>query len=91
MPNPRAIAASVTNAAFSLSLFLEREAGHAVLSLALIWIGLQLCEPVARAQAAHDLVVFGLGVLSRSMGATRAPGSTTTVTGTGTTTTETQP
>ena len=52
----------------SLALFLEREAGHLVLSCALIWIGMMLCDPIARAQAAHDLVVFGLGVLSRSMG-----------------------
>ncbi len=56
------------NWATSFALLLEREAGHLLLSLVLIWIGMALCDPAARAQAAHDLVVFGLGVLSRSMG-----------------------
>lgn len=51
-----------------LALFIEREAGHSLLSLILIILGMRLMDPVARAQAAHDLVVFGLGVMARSMG-----------------------
>lgn len=51
-----------------LALFLEREAGHDLMSIALIGFGLLLLDPQARAAAAHDLVVFGLGVLARSMG-----------------------
>ncbi len=50
------------------ALFLEREAGHVVLSCGVIWLGMMLADPATRAQAARDLVLFGLGVLSRSMG-----------------------
>jgi len=61
-------------ARFSISLgaglarFVEREAGHNLLSLAIIVTAVVIMDPGARAQAAHDLLVFGLGVLARSMG-----------------------
>lgn len=54
----------------SAAIFIEREAGHNVTSMALIIFGMFLLDTQTRAQAAHDLVIFGLGVLSRSMGQT---------------------
>jgi hypothetical protein len=51
----------------SLALFLEREAGYHVVSLALIAAGIILVDPSQRPQIAHDLVIFGTGVLARSM------------------------
>ena len=47
--------------------FLEREAGYHVISLTLILVGVCLVDPQQRPQIAHDLVVFGTGVLARSM------------------------
>jgi hypothetical protein len=55
----------------SLALFLEREAGYHAVSLVLIVAGMWLVDPANRAQVGRDLVVFGLGVLARSMGAKR--------------------
>lgn len=51
-----------------IAAFLEREAGYHVVSLALIIAGVALLDPAQRPQVAHDLVVFGTGVLARSMG-----------------------
>lgn len=53
------------------ALFLEREAGYHVVSLAVIALGVSIADGPARATFAHDLVMFGLGVLARSMGARR--------------------
>ncbi len=64
----------------SLALFMEREAGYHTVSLAVIALGISMADPVARAALARDLVIFGLGVLSRSMGGkpvAPSPGSTT--------------
>lgn len=48
--------------------FLEREAGYSLLSLAIIVLGVSLSDSFQRVQFARDLVIFGLGVLARSMG-----------------------
>ncbi len=63
----------------AMAVFLEREAGYHIVSLAVIAIGISMADPLARAALARDLVIFGLGVLSRSMGgkAQVPPGSTT--------------
>ena len=47
---------------------LEREAGYHLVSLALILTGVMLVDAAQRGAVAHDLVVFGTGVLARSMG-----------------------
>lgn len=64
---------AVANAAISLgagaAAFLEREAGHNCVSLGVILLGIAIVDPAQRAQFGHDLIVFGLGVLARSMGA----------------------
>ena len=64
----RAISDTIT----AVAVFLEREAGHNLLSAALILAGISMMDPAARAQASHDLIVFGLGVLARSMGSPNA-------------------
>lgn len=48
--------------------FLEREGGYSVVCLTLIVIGVCLVDHSGRSQVAHDLIVFGTGVLARSMG-----------------------
>ena len=65
----------------SIALFLEREAGYHVVSLALIVAGIVIVDAAQRGPLGHDLVVFGLGVLSRSMAGAKAdaPGTTKTV------------
>jgi hypothetical protein len=57
----------------AFALFLEREAGYHVVSLALIAAGIVLVDPSQRPQIAHDLVIFGTGVLARSMGSKSHP------------------
>lgn len=52
----------------SCAVFLEREAGYTVVSLAVIVLGVGIADPALRPQFARDLVMFGLGVLARSMG-----------------------
>jgi hypothetical protein len=52
----------------AVAVFLEREAGHNVLSAVLVLGGILLMDPAQRAQSSRDLIVFGLGVLARSMG-----------------------
>ncbi len=37
--------------------------------LIIIVLAVVIMDPASRTQAAHDLLVFGLGVLARSMGA----------------------
>jgi hypothetical protein len=59
---------TISDTITAVAVFLEREAGHNLLSAALIFAGISMMDPVARAQASHDLIVFGLGVLARSMG-----------------------
>lgn len=64
----------------SLALFLEREAGYHTVSLAVIMLGIIIADLQTRTALARDLVMFGLGVLSRSMGGKSTlppPGSTT--------------
>lgn len=59
---------------------LEREAGYHLMSFSLIVLGVLLIEPVKRAEIAHDLITFGLGVMARSMGSKKPdppPGSVT--------------
>jgi len=56
-----------------IALFMEREAGYQFISMAVILLGVGISDPVARAQFAHDLVLFGLGVLARSMGVRKHP------------------
>lgn len=51
----------------AFAALLEREAGYFLVSLSLIVVGVCLADQAARAQLAHDLVVFGTGVLARSM------------------------
>lgn len=51
-----------------LAIFLEREGGYHLLSLGLILAGAVMIDATARVQVGRDLVVFGLGVLARSMG-----------------------
>jgi hypothetical protein len=53
----------------SLAALLEREAGYQLISLVLIVTGVSLVDAAQRPQIAHDLVLFGTGVLARSMGA----------------------
>ena len=53
----------------SLALLFEREAGYHLVSLFLISLGVVLVDSSQRPQIAHDLVIFGTGVLARSMGA----------------------
>jgi hypothetical protein len=50
----------------SFSDFLEREAGHIVMSLLLVLIGAALLK--LGINEGRDLIVFSMGVLSRSMG-----------------------
>lgn len=68
---------------FVLAL-LEREAGYHLMSFSLIITGLLVIEPTKRAEVAHDLITFGLGVMARSMGSKKPelppPGSLTTKT-----------
>jgi hypothetical protein len=54
-------------------MFLEREAGYHMVSLMLIATGVILVDNTQRPQIAHDLVIFGTGVLARSMGSRKQP------------------
>lgn len=51
----------------NIAVFLEREAGYQLISLFLIVFGMILMRGPQQEAAAHDLFVFGLGVLARSM------------------------
>jgi hypothetical protein len=55
----------------TIAACLEREAGYCLISLAVISAGVRFMDPSQRAQVGHDLVVFGMGVLARSMGANK--------------------
>ena len=56
-----------------LALFLEREAGHVVVSLILIALGAGLW--FLKVPKGEDLIPFALGVLARSMIGTKAASS----------------
>lgn len=64
----RAIADFASSLAVTVAAFLEREAGYQVVSFALIVFGVYIADPKTRVEMAHDLLVFGLGVMARSMG-----------------------
>ena len=59
---------SLSDLITAIAVFLEREAGHNLLSAALILAGVAMLDPAQRAVSSRDLIVFGLGVLARSMG-----------------------
>jgi hypothetical protein len=56
-----------------LAMFLEREAGHVVVSLILIALGAGLW--LLKVPKGEDLIPFALGVLARSMIGTKAASS----------------
>ena len=63
----------------SVILLLEREAGYHLISLLVILVGILVIDAQARGAVGHDLVIFGLGVMSRSMaGKIPLPPGTTT-------------
>ena len=64
-------------ASFWLGLvrLLEREAGHTLIAVVLIWTALHMSDPQSRAAAAHDVLVFALGMLAKGMGATQSSSS----------------
>lgn len=57
----------IHSAVLAVADLLEREAGYHLVSLALILVGVLAIDRAQRAQVGHDLVVFGTGVLARSM------------------------
>jgi hypothetical protein len=59
---------SLSELVLSVAVFLEREAGHNLLSAALVIAGISMLDPAQRQVPSRDLIVFGLGVLARSMG-----------------------
>ncbi len=69
----REIVDSIRQLGLGLALFLEREAGYHVVSLALIIVGIAMADASQQGQLARDLVLFGLGVLARSMGGKGRP------------------
>jgi hypothetical protein len=64
----RAISDFISSLGYGLAIFMEREAGYQAMSLALIVFGVYISDGKARTEIAHDLIVFGLGVMARSMG-----------------------
>jgi hypothetical protein len=66
----------INSASLAIAGLLEREAGYFLISLALITVGVCLVDSASRGQVAHDLVVFGTGVLARSMGVKKNQDST---------------
>lgn len=60
---------SIVRLGLGAALFLEREAGYHAVSLILVGAGILLIDPQTRPSVAHDLIIFGTGVLARSMGA----------------------
>lgn len=50
------------------AIFLEREAGYVVVSFLLIMVGVFISDASKRPEIARDLVMYGLGVMSKSMG-----------------------
>jgi hypothetical protein len=59
---------TITDIMTAIAVFFEREAGYNVLSAALVLAGIAMLDPAQRAVSSRDLIVFGLGVLARSMG-----------------------
>jgi hypothetical protein len=68
------IKSAVESVATVLALFLEREAGHSIISLTCICVGMWFMDPVARVPAAHDIFLIGIGYLGRGMGSTKNAG-----------------
>jgi hypothetical protein len=66
------ITQQIVNIGAAFASFLEREAGYHMVSLCLIATGVILVDNATRPQVAHDLVIFGTGVLARSMGSKKA-------------------
>jgi hypothetical protein len=62
----------INSSTLAIAGLLEREAGYFIISLGLIAVGVCLVDRSTRGQVAHDLVVFGTGVLARSMGVKKA-------------------
>lgn len=62
------LAQLINSATLAIAALLEREAGYFLISLTMIATGVCLVDAGQRGQVAHDLVVFGTGVLARSMG-----------------------
>jgi hypothetical protein len=67
--NPSVSLKTISDTISAVAASLEREAGHNLLSAALVLAGILLIDPAQKAQVSHDLIVCGLGVLARSMGA----------------------
>jgi hypothetical protein len=63
---------NITDTITAIAVFFEREAGHNVLSAALVLAGIAMLDPTQRAVSSRDLIVFGLGVLARSMGGAKS-------------------
>ena len=55
----------------AVALFLEREAGHSLISITCIWVGMCFMDPAARGNAAHDIFLIGIGYLGRGMGSAK--------------------
>lgn len=51
----------------SLRRFVESQAGQLIISLLLMLIGIGLLDPQSRGEIGKQLVMFALGVMSRSM------------------------
>lgn len=64
----------IQSVVFAIADLLEREAGYHLVSLALILIGVTAIDAQQRPQVGHDLIVFGTGVLARSMSGKLAKG-----------------
>ena len=62
---------SAVNGLQALALFLEREAGHSLISMLCIALGLMWMDPAARANSAHDIFLIGIGYLGRGMGSAK--------------------
>jgi hypothetical protein len=68
-PQPaRNISAVVASFWLGLASFMEREAGHSAIALVLIFLAIKICDPATRAAAAHDLMIYALGMISKGMG-----------------------
>lgn len=69
----RAIADFAAQMSATIAAFFEREAGYQMMSASLIMFGVWIADTKARVEMSHDLLVFGLGVMARSMGGSKKP------------------
>jgi hypothetical protein len=67
-PSPSRLAGALTAFWFGLASFLEREAGHTMTAIMLVWIAIQMSDQATRSAAAHDLMIYALGMISKGMG-----------------------